>query len=123
MKDKYYMFKSDRPLKRYIMLMPSHNHIHYFGSSNHRNYTLMNDPKSKYYEQDHNTRERVKYNYHKRHLKEKGGVHTASSMSKMILWNKKNLTESIKSYEKKFNVSVHYSNKKLTDKKKKELMG
>ena len=122
MGDTYYMFKSNRPNKRYTMLMPSNNHIHFFGSSNHRNYTLMNDKSSKFYNPDHNTRERVKYNYHKRHAKEKGGVHTASSMSKIILWNKPSLKASIKDYEKKFNVSVVFSNKKLTDKIKNEIM-
>ena len=122
MKDKYYLFRSNKPSKKFVMLMPTQNHIHFFGSSSHRDYILMNDPESKYYEPDHNTREHVKYNYHKRHLKEKGGVHTASSMSKIILWGRPSLTESIKSYEKKFNVSVIYSDKKLTDKKKKELM-
>lgn len=122
MKDTYYMFKSNRPNKRYTMLMPSNNHIHFFGSSNHRNYTLMNDKSSKFYNPVFNDREKVKYNYHKRHAKEKGGVHTASSMSKIILWNKPSLKASIKDYEKKFNVSVVFSNKKLTDKIKNEIM-
>ena len=118
----YYLFRSDKPTKKYTMLMPSHKHIHRFGQNGYRDYTLMHDKKSKFYEPDFKTRERVKYAYHKRHSKEKGGRHTASSMSKIILWNKKTLKESIKDYEKKFNVKVVFKNKKLTDSEKDKLM-
>ena len=118
----YYLFRSDKPNKKFVMLMPSHKHQHYFGSSSHRDYTLMHDKKSKFYEPDFKTRERVKYAYHKRHSKEKGGRHTPSSMSKIILWNKPSLKESIKDYEKKFKVKVVFKNKKLTDSEKDKLM-
>ena len=118
----YYLFRSDKPTKKYTMLMPSHKHIHRFGQNSYRDYTLMHDKKSKFYEPDFKTRERVKYAYHKRHSKEKGGRHTPSSMSKIILWNKKTLKESIKDYEKKFKVKVIFKDKKLTDSEKDKLM-
>jgi len=122
MTDTYYLYKSDKPTKKFIFLMPSHKHMHYFGSSSYRDYIRMNDKKSEFYEPDFKTRERIKYAYHRRHAKEKGGRHTPSSMSKLILWNKPTLAESIKSYEKKFSVKVVFKNKKLTDSEKSKLM-
>jgi len=122
MTDTYYLYKSDKPTKKFIFLMPSHKHMHYFGSSSYRDYIRMNDKKSEFYEPDFKTRERVKYSYHKRHAKEKGGRHTPSSMAKLILWNKPTLAESIKSYEKKFKVNVVFKNKKLTETEKIKLM-
>jgi len=122
MTDTYYLYRSDRKSKKFLMLMPSHNHIHYFGQNGYRDYTLMNDKKSSFYEPDFKTRERIKYSYHRRHAKEKGGRHTPSSMAKLILWNKPTLAESIKSYEKKFKVNVVFKNKKLTETEKIKLM-
>jgi len=122
MTDTYYLYRSDKPTKKFIFLMPSHNHIHYFGSSGYRDYIRMNDKKSEFYEPDFKTRERAKYAYHKRHSKEKGGRHTPSSMAKILLWNKSTLAESIKSYEKKFSVKIVFKNKKLTESEKKKLM-
>lgn len=40
--------------------------------------------------------------YHLRHGKEKGGVMTASTLAKAILWNKKTLAASIKDYKKRY---------------------
>ena len=122
MTDTYYLYKSDKPTKKFIFLMPSHKHMHYFGSSGYRDYIRMNDKKSEFYEPDFKTRERAKYAYHRRHAKEKGGRHTPSSMAKILLWNKSTLAESIKSYEKKFSVKVVFKNKKLTDSEKSKLM-
>ena len=122
MTDTYYLYKSDKPTKKFIFLMPSHKHMHYFGSSGYRDYIRMNDKKSEFYEPDFKTRERIKYAYHRRHAKEKGGRHTPSSMAKILLWNKSTLAESIKSYEKKFSVKVVFKNKKLTESEKKKLM-
>ena len=121
--DTYYLYRSDKSKKKFVMLMPSHKHLHYFGQNGYRDYTLMNDKKSQFYEPDFKTRERVRYAYHKRHSKEKGGRHTPSSMSKIILWNKPSLKESIKDYEKKFKVKVIFKDKKLTDTEKRKLMG
>jgi len=123
MTDTYYLYKSDKPTKKFIFLMPSHKHMHYFGSSGYRDYIRMNDKKSEFYEPDFKTRERAKYAYHRRHAKEKGGRHTPSSMAKILLWNKSTLAESIKSYEKKFSVKVVFKNKKLTESEKKKIMG
>jgi hypothetical protein len=82
----------------------------------------MNNKSSKFYEPDPAKREQVKENYHKRHSKEKGGRHTASSMSKIILWSSKSLRGGIRNYEDKFGVRVIFKDKKLTDLEKDKLM-
>tara|TARA_R110002020_G_scaffold291393_1_gene506848 strand:- start:477 stop:779 length:303 start_codon:yes stop_codon:yes gene_type:complete len=45
-----------------------------------------------------------KARYLKRHSKEKGGVMTASTLAKDILWNKPTLKASISNYKQKFNL-------------------
>tara|TARA_R100000773_G_C4172965_1_gene85891 strand:+ start:276 stop:653 length:378 start_codon:yes stop_codon:yes gene_type:complete len=122
MKEVYYLFRSNRPEKKFVMVMPTHKHIHHFGSSAHRDFTLMSDKNSKFYEPDKDKREKVRINYINRHKKDPKGVHSASSMSDIILWNKPTLKGGIKEYEKKFNVKVIFSDTKLTDKIKKNLM-
>tara|TARA_B100000497_G_scaffold126339_1_gene164952 strand:+ start:440 stop:808 length:369 start_codon:yes stop_codon:yes gene_type:complete len=122
MKDTYYLFRSDKPAKKFVMVMPSHKHIHHFGSSAHRDFTLLNDKSSRFYEADPAKRNQVKENYHKRHSKEKGGRHTASSMSKIILWSAPTLRKGIQNYEKKFGVKVVFNPTKLTDALKKKLI-
>lgn len=122
MKDTYYLFRSDRPDKKFVMVMSSQNHIHHFGSSAHRDFTLMNDKSSRFYEPDKEIREKIRQNYINRHKKDPKGVHNPSSMSDLILWNKKSLKGGIKAFEEKFNVKIVFSDTKLTDKIKKELM-
>ena len=123
MKDTYYLFRSNKPAKKFVMVMPSHNHVHHFGSSSHRDFTLMNDKTSRFYEADKVKREKIRQNYINRHKKDPKGEHTPSSMADLILWNKPTLKGGIKVYERKFGVKVVFSDKKLTDSVKKELMG
>ncbi len=122
MKNTYYLFRSDKPAKKFVMLMPSHNHIHHFGSSAHRDFTLMNNKNNKFYEADKEKRDKIKTNYLNRHKKDPKGEHAPSSMSDLILWSKPTLRGGIKTYERKFGVKVVFSNTKLTDNVKKELM-
>ena len=118
----YYLFRSDKPTKKYTMLMPSHKHQHYFGSSLHRDYTLIHDKKSKFYEPDKDKRNKIKDNYLARHKKDPKGVHAPSSMSDIILWSAPTLRGGIRNYEKKFKVKVIFKDKKLTDSEKDKLM-
>ena len=127
MKDVYYLFRSDKPNHKWVMIMPSHSHIHRFGGvkpdgTPYRDFTLLNDKNSQFYEADPAKRNQVKENYHKRHSKEKGGRHTASSMSKIILWSAPTLRKGIQNYEKKFGVKVVFSDTKLTENLKKKLI-
>ncbi len=122
MKEIYYLFRSNKPTKKYVMVMPTHRHIHHFGSSAHRDFTLMNDRTSKFYEPDKERREKIRQNYIKRHQRDPKGVHNPSSMSDLILWTEPTLRKGITKYEKKFNVKVVFSNKQLTDIIKKKLL-
>lgn len=122
MKEIYYLFRSNKPTKKFVMVMPTHRHIHHFGSSAHRDFTLMNDKTSKFYEPDKERREKIRQNYIKRHQKDPKGVHNPSSMSDLILWTEPTLRKGITRYEKKFNVKVVFSNKQLTDTIKKKLL-
>ena len=121
-KDTFYLFKSDKPEKKMVMLMPTFKHIHHFGSSAHRDFTLMSDKTSKFYEPDKERREKIRQNYIKRHQRDPKGVHNPSSMSDLILWTEPTLRKGITRYEKKFNVKVVFSNKQLTDTIKKKLL-
>jgi hypothetical protein len=122
MKDTFYLFKSDKPNKRFTMLMPSYGHRHDFGSSSHRNFTLMHDKSSKFYEPDPAEREKIRLRYMKRHARNPKGVHSASSMADEILWRKPTIKGGIKAFEDKFNVKIIYKSVKLNEKIKKDLM-
>jgi hypothetical protein len=122
MKDTYYLFRSDKPNKKFVMVMPSHKHIHHFGSSAHRDFTLMNDKSSNFYEPNKEQREKIRLNYIKRHQRDPKGVHNPSSMSDLILWTEPTLRKGIKKYEKQFGVKVVFKDTKLTDMIKKKLL-
>ena len=54
MDNQFYLYKSNRKGKKYMMKMPSYNHTHHFGGVKetgepYRDYTLLNNKKSKYY--------------------------------------------------------------------------
>tara|TARA_R110002012_G_scaffold26658_1_gene86309 strand:- start:500 stop:874 length:375 start_codon:yes stop_codon:yes gene_type:complete len=121
-KDTFYLFKSDKPNKKFVMLMPSYGHIHHFGSSAHRDFTLMNSKSSKFYEPDPVNREKIRLRYMKRHAKNPKGVHSASSMADLILWTKPTIKGGVKAFEDKFNVKIIYKSVKLNEKIKKDLM-
>ena len=122
MKDTYYLFRSDKPEKKFAMLMPSHNHIHRFGSSAHRDFTLLSNKNSIHYEADKDKREKIRQNYINRHKKDPKGIHNPSSMSDLILWSEPTLRKGITKYEKRFGVKVVFRNTKLTDALKKKLI-
>lgn len=122
MKDTYYLFRSDRPDKKFVMVMPSHKHIHRFGSSAHRDFTLMSSKSSRFYEPDKEKRDKIKTNYINRHKKDPKGVHNPSSMSDLILWSEPTLRKGITKYEKRFDVKVVFRDTKLTDALKKKLI-
>jgi len=122
MKDTYYLFRSDKPEKKFVMLMPSHNHIHRFGSSAHRDFTLLSNKNSIHYEADKDKREKIRQNYINRHKKDPKGIHNPSSMSDLILWSEPTLRKGITKYEKRFGVKVVFSDTKLTDALKKKLI-
>ena len=116
MDNTFLLYKSDKPKKKYVMVMPKsftkgNIHKHYFGATGFRDFTLMNKKTSKFYEPSEEERNKVKDRYLKRHAKEPKGVHTPSTLSDMILWNKPTIQASVKDYEKKYNVKVLIKNK------------
>jgi len=119
----FFLFRSDKPQKKFVMLMPTYGHTHRFGATGYRDFTLMSSKSSKFYEPDKIKREKVRQRYIKRHLAEPKGVHSPSSMSDEILWKKPTLQGGIKNFEEKFNVKIVFKDTKLTDKMKKEIMG
>ena len=121
MKDKYHLFLSPRNDKKLVMLMPSLLHSHHFGSRGYRDYTLMSDKNSNFYEPKKVKRDQIKASYLKRHSKDNKSRHSPSSMSDVILWNKDTLLDGIKAYERKFNVEIVFNNKKLTEAVKQKL--
>ena len=119
----FYLFKSNKPDKKYLIVMPEFKHIHRFGQTGFRDYTLMNDKNSKFYESSKEERDKVKRLYLKRHAKDPKGIHSPSTLSDMILWSSNTIEEGIKKYENKYNVKVIFKNRKFTKKDKEKLLG
>ena len=119
----FYLFKSNKPDKKYLIVMPEFKHIHRFGQTGFRDYTLMNDKNSKFYESSKEERDKVKRLYLKRHAKDPKRIHSPSTLSDMILWSSNTIEEGIKKYENKYNVKVIFKNRKFTKKDKEKLLG
>jgi hypothetical protein len=108
--NKFLLYKSDKKHKKYVMVMPSLKHKHYFGATGYKDYTLMSNKQSNFYEPSKEERNKIKERYLKRHAHEPKGMHTASTLSDMILWNKPTVRQSVQDYEKKYNVKIKIIN-------------
>jgi hypothetical protein len=105
--------QSDKTAKKYdakfFDAKTNKNKIISFGSKVHRDFTLMNNKKSKFYINDNEQREKIKRNYQKRHGKNlltdasKTGM-SASALSYYILWTEPTISKSIINYKKRFNL-------------------
>jgi len=109
----YILTKSPLKNKKYRMTMPDENHKHDFGGVRengepYRDYILLNDRNSKFYEPDEAERKKVRASYRARHRGDKGlgSKHSPAELSWSLLWSKPTLAKSIKFYENKFNVKV-----------------
>ena len=100
----FYLSKSKRKGKKYMLDMG--NMKHHFGADGYRDYTLMNSKSSKFYDPIRENRDKVKRNYLARHRNDHKGMHSPSTLSDMILWNKPTLKQSIKDYEKKYGLNI-----------------
>jgi len=77
-----------------------------FGASGYRDFTLMNDKNSKFYEKKKEDREKVKKAYQARHAKDPiNDPMTAGALSFWILWNKPTLAGSIAHFKNKFKLN------------------
>ena len=96
---------STRKGKKYMI--KHNNKTTHFGAKGMRDFTLMNNKSSKFYEPSKEVRENVKKNYQTRHKKDPINTpFTAGSLSYYLLWNKPTLTASIRDYNKRFNVKI-----------------
>ena len=74
-----------------------------FGAKTYKDFTLMNNKKSKFYEPDKEKREKVRASYRARHAKDPiNNPLTAGALSWWILWNKPTLAGSISHFKNKF---------------------
>lgn len=75
-----------------------------FGASGYRDYTEVSDKSSKFYLPKILDRNVVRDSYRRRHIKDlkTNDPTRAGYLSYYLLWNKKTLNASIKSYKKKF---------------------
>ena len=94
-KDTYILQKSNRKGKRFVIIMPSLKHRHHFGSDVGQTFIDHQD-------------EKKKLAWIARHRMDKGfnNKHSGIYHSRMLLWNKPTLKESIKQYEKDHDVKL-----------------
>lgn len=108
----FYLFKSTRKDKKFMLVMPEYNHIHHFGAKGYKDYTLMNNEKSIHYEPNKDKREKTKKAYLSRHKGDPKGIHAPSTMSDIFLWSAPTLRGGIKNYERKYKVNVIYNDER-----------
>ena len=77
-----------------------------FGSNGMRDFTLISNPKSKFYIKDKEGREKVKQSYLSRHRARENWNNpvSAGALSRWILWNKTSVRASIADFKKRFNL-------------------
>ena len=88
----------------YFMLDNGKEKAVHFGSKGMRDFTLINNPKSKFYLKTKAERDSVKNAYIRRHQKRENWNNplSAGSLSKNILWNKTTFSASIRDFKNKF---------------------
>jgi len=76
-----------------------------FGAEGYRDFTLLNDKSSKFYEKDKKQREKVKKAYQARHSKDPiNSPMTAGALSYHILWSSPSFAGSIRNFKRKFSL-------------------
>ncbi len=97
--------KSKRENKKYVAYFE--NNTTHFGDDSYRDFILMNDRNSKFYEPSKAEREKVRANYRGRHAKDNLNDPTsAGALSYYLLWNKPTLKASIRDFEKRFKIDI-----------------
>ena len=77
-----------------------------FGAAGYRDFTLMNDKTSKFYEPNKEKREKVKKAYRVRHAKDPiNSPMTAGALSYHILWSSPSFGGSIRNFKNKFKLN------------------
>jgi hypothetical protein len=97
--------RSTRKGKKFMVV--GDNRTIHFGQANARDFTRISNPKSRFYLADEEERNKVKRAYRSRHKKDNlDNPYSPGSLSWYLLWNKPSLTESIKSYNKRFGLKL-----------------
>jgi len=97
--------RKDKKYKATFELDKERSVTTHFGASGYRDFTLMSDPKSKFYIKNSGEREKVRQAYLKRHAKEDWMKPlTAGSLSRFILWEKTTIPAAIKNFKRKFSL-------------------
>ncbi len=97
--------KSKRENKKYVAYFE--NNTTHFGDDSYRDFILMNDRNSKFYEPSKAEREKVRANYRGRHAKDNLNDPTsAGALSYYLLWNKPTLKASIRDFERRFKIDI-----------------
>jgi len=97
--------RKDKKYKATFELDKERSVTTHFGASGYRDFTLMSDPKSKFYIKNSGEREKVRQAYLKRHAKEDWMKPlTAGSLSRFILWEKTTIPAAIKNFKQKFSL-------------------
>jgi len=76
-----------------------------FGATGYRDYTLVSDPKSKFYLKSKAERQKVKSAYIARHSKEdQSSPMSPAALSRFVLWQSPNFGGAIRNFKKRFGV-------------------
>ena len=118
-KPTFILYKSNRPNKKFVL--DTGTKRVYFGASKYRDFTLMNDPKSEFYEPDEVERLTVKKNYLKRHMNDNLDDPTSpGALSYFLLWGPETLEQAIKEYP--FKVKIIDNSNELYNKSFKNIL-
>jgi len=104
MESKPILYKSNKKNKKFVLDYMG-KRIH-FGAKGYRDYTLMNDKESKFYEPEELQRELVKFRYLKRHQGDKLDEISPGALAYYLLWNKPTLKQSIKDFKKIYDIQI-----------------
>lgn len=97
--------RKDKKWRAFFDMGDKKEKVVHFGAKGMRDYTLVSDPKSKFYLKDKEAREKVKAAYIKRHSKEDySRPDTAGSLSRYILWSVPNIPGAIRNFRKRYSV-------------------
>ena len=89
----------------YFMMPDGKERMVSFGATGYRDYTLISDPKSKFYLKTRAERQKVKAAYISRHSRERQtDPTTPATLSRYILWQNPNFGGAIRDFKKRFKV-------------------
>jgi len=103
-----YLFKSDKPTKKWAMFFPTPSmKVVYFGQKPYRDLVLMSDKSSKHYVADSKQRNKIKQAYQSRHAGDRlTDPESPGSMSMTILWQMPTLRGGMSNYSRKYAYKV-----------------